>query len=262
MDIKEKENDQTLIHVRSLDTDATTLNSEVSAVGGFNPGKALNINARGIALVGLSGPSKEMKIAVTDAEGNLAYTSTRAKLHSGDAVLSNGTNNLVATKYFFGPGRDPVMYLIPRSEDVALDNNDNIEPEYLGSKIKTKSSWTSCRHLFMMSDGKWYEWRYVKEASGAQHKEERMLVLYEKLDNKKGRKIAQLVRNDETRTPQSKKLTAGNGGELVLDAELGKMLREPIIVATCLLMLKKEIDRRRGLQYAVLAVAASSVGGA
>ena len=62
-------------------------------------------------------------------------------------------------------------------------------------------------------------------------------------------KVAQLVRSDEMRTPGTSAMYAGNGGRLQMQlaAQEGgeALLDEPTVVSTCLIMLKKEVDRRR-----------------
>ena len=81
-------------------------------------------------------------------------------------------------------------------------------------------------------------------------------------------RVAQLVRSDETRTPGSRGGSAGNGGRLeccleriVLDGEeeglMEVLVDEVTVVITCLVMLKKEIDRLRGAQIAVMSAGAS-----
>lgn len=59
------------------------------------------------------------------------------------------------------------------------------------------------------------------------------------------KRVAALIRNDETRTPGSKSCYAGNGGKLILGEDVGAKdgLSEALVLASCLLMLKKEIDR-------------------
>lgn len=60
----------------------------------------------------------------------------------------------------------------------------------------------------------------------------------------KGQLIAQLVRYEGTRTPGTSRCTAGNGGELQIDKEACRLLEldETVVVATCLVMLKRESD--------------------
>lgn len=81
-------------------------------------------------------------------------------------------------------------------------------------------------------------------------------------------RVAQLIRSDETRTPGSRGGSAGNGGRLeccleriVMDGEeegqMEVLVDEVTVVVTCLVMLKKEIDRLRGAQIAVMSAGAS-----
>lgn len=251
---KEKEIGQLAVRVSSFDTSASTL-YDAADIKTFKHGKTLLINARGIALVRLPLYSRQLEIQITDINGNLLYMSTRAKASSGNAILSSASENLVSTKYFWGPGRDPVMHLMVRGKDKLGESHDtDAEEQLLGPEIKTKSQWTSRNHRFVMPDGKQFEWTYVREKD-ENNKKATSLVLREMESSGKGRRIAKLVRNDETRTEGTKSCTAGNGGHLVLDTEAETALQESVIVATCLLMLKKEIDRRRALQFAVIAAA-------
>jgi len=73
-----------------------------------------------------------------------------------------------------------------------------------------------------------------------------------------GKILAQLIRGEGSRTEGTSRCTAGNGGQLILDQEAGSQINEALIVASCLTMLKKEIDRRRGVQTAVIVGAVSS----
>jgi hypothetical protein len=76
------------------------------------------------------------------------------------------------------------------------------------------------------------------------------------------RRVAQLVRSEELRTPGTTGATAGNGGRLLMN--LGEWERskpetramEVLVLAGCVVMLKKEVDRRRAAQFMVLAGAA------
>lgn len=68
--------------------------------------------------------------------------------------------------------------------------------------------------------------------------------------------LAELIRSDSTRTPGTSKLTAGNGGLLVFSKECAVVVEERLVVASCLVMLKKEVDRRRMVQMVALGGAA------
>lgn len=81
--------------------------------------------------------------------------------------------------------------------------------------------------------------------------------------------VAEFMRGPDYRTAGSSGSSAGNGGRLVVDLGSfggdgdegeGKGDREMalvMVVATCLLMLKREVDRRRAHQIAIMAGAAS-----
>lgn len=114
---------------------------------------------------------------------------------------------------------------------------------------------------------KWgrFEWRYGSKEERKQWMADNLLILETVLEDSNGVrvKVAQMVRHEECRTPGTGKRSAGNGGLLQMD--LGALkgspeLEEVVVVATCLVMLKKEIDRLRMVQFMVIAGAAS--GGA
>jgi hypothetical protein len=77
--------------------------------------------------------------------------------------------------------------------------------------------------------------------------------------------VARLVRGDDTRSPGTRRSDAGNGGRLLVDLRAwadAKDDREQvllIVVASCICMLKKEIDRRRAHQ--MIAISAAVSGG-
>lgn len=231
--------------VLSTDSMAPTL------VGGssFNPGSTLYVAARGIGTFRFPVPSSELEILVYHNDGTLAYTSTRAKRCSGNAVLNHAKlGDLISTTYTFGPNREPVLRLI-QSPGYEYDKED---------EIKVKGRWTSRTTSFSTPDGRTFDWSYAntKDANG---KRVNLIVLRESSGSKKqeGRILAQLVRGEESRTPGSSRCTAGNGGQLTFDQDATSILDESLIVATCLMMLKKEIDRRRASQMAIIMGAAS-----
>jgi hypothetical protein len=83
--------------------------------------------------------------------------------------------------------------------------------------------------------------------------------------------VGMLVRSEETRTPGSKASSAGNGGRLMLDLKMwerdgedGKKEREMVVVlavTSVMVMLKKEVDRRRAMQIGIMAAVAGGGGG-
>jgi hypothetical protein len=158
-------------------------------------------------------------------------------------VLTNAEGHqLIGTTYFFGPGKPPVIERL----DVGSSGGEE-------NTIKTVSRWTSRSHKFMLPDGRSLEWTYKREKGfGVGGKKGNALVL-----TMHGKRLAELIRNEETRTPGSSSSSAGNGGELVLGEDVGGKdgVGEELIIATCLLMLKKEIDRRRTVQFILIASA-------
>ena len=243
--------------IYSTNTGITRVDDDAS----FNPGTKLHIHARGHNLIRLPLPSSELEIAITDPSGTPVYTSTREKRCSGNAILSHAKlGDLISTTYFFGPNRDPVIRML-QPVDVSLD------------MVKVQTRWMSRATAFTLPNGKSFEWFYNSARGDPESREGKgekinVLVLRQidadsgKLLRKKkkergeSRAIAKLIRSNETRTEGTSRMTAGNGGELVLDVDAASYMDESIIVATCLMMLKKEIDRRRGAQAAVMAGAA------
>lgn len=221
----------------------------------FQPGSTFYIAARGIGVWRFPLPSSELEIPIYRNDGSLAYTSTREKRSSGNCVLNHPKiGDLVSTTYFFGPNCEPILNLLQApggSDDEA-------------NAIKIKGKWTSRSTSFVMGDGRVFEWSYA-HTKDKQGKKVNLVVLRQqeqsevksKGKKKEGRILAQLVRGEETRAEGSKSCTAGNGGQLVLDQDATSCLDEAVIVATCLMMLKKEIDRRRFIQIMVLSGAAS-----
>jgi len=131
-----------------------------------------------------------------------------------------------------------------------------------GREIQVKDSCITRTTSFTNIDGRVYEWKYAntKDANG---KRVSVIELREVVDGKvkdkktckggEGKVIARLLRDEENRTAGTKSCTAGKGGRLDIDdsANAGG-LDECVIVATCILMLKKEVDRRRALQMAMI----------
>lgn len=241
----------------------------------YHPSKSFLINSRGIALLRLPLPSSELEIPIYTSSGTLAYTSTREKKRSGNAILSApDRGDLVASSYRFGPGRNPTMTLLQ---------------EPTGSnEILVSGKWTSRAQTFTYAAVPInFEWRYTREvvdkpsastepadepsADSAEAPKDkskdkskpkkRSLVVLEVEGKKKGdvRRVAQLLRDEETRPAGTHSSTAGNGGELGIDdlAAKGLGIPEELIIASCVMMLKKEIDRRRALQFAMISGGAS-----
>lgn len=225
----------------SVTSDTTTLRTETLP---FTPAKSLHINTQGVAVLRLPLPPRELEITIHNDGGSLAYTSTRTNRNSGNCVLSDANGiQLIDTKYRFGPGKDPVITYLN-------------EKDGGGDSIKTTSKWTSRNHSFQLPKGRVLSWNYRKaKGYGADSAKGTALVM-----ELNGVPIAALIRNQETRSPGSKACSAGNGGKLVLGSAVyeDEDVSEDLVVATCLLMLKKEIDRRRTVQFMMIGAAVSS----
>lgn len=239
--LSEKEKQELIVAETASIASGTTLGaSDLS----FTPTKSFHINTKGIPVLRLPMPPSQLVIDVHNFDGTVAYRSVRAVRSSGNCILEDAEGQqLIGTTYFFGPGKDPVL--------TRLDVGGGEE-----NTIKTASRWTSRSQKFMLPDGRIFIWDYKKEKGfGAEGKKGTALVM-----TMDGKRMAALVRNEETRTPGSKSCSAGNGGELVLGEDIGGKdgVGEELVIATCLLMLKKEIDRRRMVQAMMISAAVSS----
>jgi hypothetical protein len=229
-------------------------------VTAFSPTQILHINAQGIRAFRPPFPSSELEIPIyNDTDGALAYMSTRARVRGGNAILSApGRGDLVASEYRWGPGRDPVIKMLERKD---------------GQRhIKVSGKWTSRDQMFTDSAVPIvFHWTYKKEVREVVGKDgtkttKKLTVLVMEVHGAHGEKgnsdatrIAELTRGPEKRTPGSGYHNAGNGGELGIDetAAKGLGIPEELVVASCVMMLKKEIDRRRAIQAMAMSAAIS-----
>lgn len=213
----------------------------------FSPSHTLNVDAHGIGAFRLPLPDSQTEISITDRDGNEIYVSTRDRRWSGNSVLSHPKQgDLIRTEYFFGPNRDPVLHLLQSA---------NLGP----AELKVTSKWASHSAAFTMPHGRDFEWAYAKEkrADGQKVKYIVLRALGDTRDDAKmqaDRRVAQLVRCKDTRTPGTSRCFAGNGGQLQIDRAALEALEinESVVVATLLVVLKREVDRRRIIQAAVI----------
>lgn len=235
-------------------SDAETAVSVVSPRASFIPTKTFFINSHGIGLFRLPLPSSELEINIHNADGSIAYVSKRGKRCSGDAtLLSPETGELLHTAYLFGPNRDPIIRHATKEVKANICAEDGMRSPV--PEIRVTGKWNSRTQYFTTLYGDSFQWRYIP--SDDPRWDCKALLVLEKLENNSpsrvSRRIAQLVRNKQTRPEGTSKSCAGNGGELMLNVEaMGAEIDETLVAATCLLMLKKEIDRRRMVQMMVL----------
>ncbi|KAH7112956.1 hypothetical protein B0J11DRAFT_542355 [Dendryphion nanum] len=201
---------------------------------GFDPSKSLYIQTGRVADVPLLTAPSKLQVDIFNADGTIAYQSIRARRSSGSCTLTNGGDHeLIATEYFFGP-RDPIIHLLGNE---AMD-------------IKTTSKLFSRSHIFALPDGRKCNWEYKKVPDlGGQGKNSTAVIL-----SVDGQAVAALIRNEKPRTLGIiKSCNAGDGGELILSDSIDEKsgISEEIVVASCLLMLKKEADCRRMVDCSV-----------
>jgi hypothetical protein len=273
-DIKKPSTLEPDVDVRSVSS-TTSSNAEFSRhllpnTPSFRPAQSFHIAARGIGMLRLPVPSSELEIDIFNSDGSVAYTSTRSRRSKGDCILTiPERGDLLSTNYFFGPSKQPIF----RSLSDPVDGTKDVKDTGI---FEIKSKWTSRSITMAHKDtGRVYEWSYDKTKT-AEGKKANVIILRLKETvpagpilgrddsgekNGTGKILAQLIRSETTRTPGTKSCTAGNGGQLVLDRDAHAGMEEPLIMATCLMMLKKEIDRRRALQFMMLSAAASGGGG-
>ncbi|KAF3394528.1 hypothetical protein F1880_004638 [Penicillium rolfsii] len=237
----------------------STLYSMLDDQSLFHPDRTLLIQAQGVGCFRLPFPNRQLEIEIVHPNGHAAYLSTRNRVRSGNSVLSNAKlGDLIRTEYFFGPNRNPVVHLLQPSTG---------NPEE--RQIHLRGEWTSRSVRFTTPAGSDLRWWYAKEKKWPGGRKVSLIVLSAVEDSAKGeknasqipeRRLAQLLRCAATRTPQTSRTSAGNGGTLQMnEAALREFgVEEALVVATCLTMLKREVDRRRMIQMMGVAGAAGS----
>lgn len=198
----------------------------------FQSGKALYIDARGYLVFRVPTAPSQLVIYIYNEDDSIAYISTREKKSSGNAILSTPASGpLASTTYFLGPNRDPIVRLLKSN----------------GPDIKVTGRWTSRQQTFTAPNRSTYVWRHIRS------QDDKMIVL-EKAGGRlhgTGRRIAQLVREKPGIGEGTFDRTVGKGGWLYLARDAGAEMDEALIVATCIVVLKKEIDRVRASGMAV-----------
>ena len=226
-----------------------------------------------------------------------AYISFRPTRGSGSCFLVAGDDAeqapLSTTTYRFGPGRPPRVTLLsnrsvlPIGEEAGSSSMvGNVDQ---GEEAADAASWDSfeltsrsllSRAVRFRTRLGTFEWRYASRKERKAVGADSLLVLdrvvrifnsatapgaHEKEEEVRT-PVAQLLRNAEYRSPGSRPSSAGNGGRLLVDLNPWQDAKEDtdmvriMVVTTCVAMLKKEIDRRRAQQIAVMAAVASGGG--
>ena len=230
------------------------------------------------------------------AVGDARFLSLRAKRRSGTSTLVDGADQSVVrscTTYRFGPGRNPQVKLLSPAAGAGagamleMDVEDGEDGQVAGwDDFEVKRRGLLSRAVRLRTRLGTFEWRYASRAERRAAGADSLLVLDRVLtiavalddpatsslvpfrrpkDEEVRTQVARLVRNDEFRSSGSSRNSAGNGGRLFIDLgiwdESEKTEREMAVVmiaTTCLAMLKREVDRRRGQQIAIMAGAAGA----
>lgn len=203
--------------------------------------------------------------------GAVEYISLRPKRSSNSCALVRGSDSnhtpLISTIYRWGPGRSPRMRILPPRTSISVEDAidaDDVECELV--EVQSRSIFSRSQR-FDTSLGS-FEWRYGSRTEREEAYNAASLLILERTDpvssvdgkvGKRGVRVAQLVRNDEFRTPGTKKHMGGNGGRLMLNMstwtdEKKTSTRdvEAFIVASCICMLKREADRFKDNEISIL----------
>ncbi|KAL7944348.1 hypothetical protein V8C42DRAFT_86578 [Trichoderma barbatum] len=229
--------------------------SSSSSQSSFHCTKALQIENRGHPLIALPLPPRPVPIPVYNVDlslgipTDLAYESLRLVRGSGNCVLVRAGDSedhpVCRTTYRWGPGKPPKIELAG-----ALFHDEEFEVVNKGLTTRAQVFRT---HLGT------FQWRYAGRAERKAAGADSLMVLDRIVmvaleggsQEEKRIPVARFVRNAEVRTQGSRASTAGNGGRLMMnlrewEGAKGEVEQlEVLIVASCLVMLKKEIDRRR-----------------
>lgn len=213
------------------------------------PTKSFYIHAHGIPVLRVPGPSADVSIPITTTSSpssNLLYTAVRPHRWASSFKLQNAEGTAVAKadgdRFSNFPLRTiGIQFLGAKRESVEE------------VKLKRKALMTrSC--VFEFRD-KEYEWRYGRAKEGAKMNGHTLLVC-EKRDGGVKERVAQLVRDEGVNREMGvTKTETGRGGRLDF---MGESEEEELILMSCLIMLKKEIDRRRNAHPVPITPAFSS----
>lgn len=158
---------------------------------------------------------------------------------------------MYATTYRFGPFRKPEIRYLDAGPDSKPTQDDDLGK--LALRISTGGCVTSRAVTIKHpdNDSRALRWEYKKTVTS--YGKRKVLVLSMKDSGKKDKVLAALVRTEDTLTPGTRRSDAGNGGLLLLDSKACNYMDEALIIATCLMVLKQEIDRQRMVQIALIA---------
>jgi hypothetical protein len=236
----EKESQEPLS--RTSSQSARSIHSTTLVVTSSNATKSLYIHAHGIPVIRIPGPSADVEIPITTTSSLSSthiYKSIRPHRWASSFALHDHEGRTVAKV-----DGDRFSNFPLRTIGISLFGSKGEGEEEV--KLKRKALMT--RSCVFEYRGDEFEWRYGRQDEGARMNGHTLLVLEKKqLGGGVKERVAQLVRDEEVdREMGIKKTEAGRGGRLDFVGTYGGR-EEVLAVMSCLIMLKKEIDRRRNV---------------
>ncbi|KAL3420440.1 hypothetical protein PVAG01_08939 [Phlyctema vagabunda] len=224
------------------DDDDDTTCSEKPVVP-FSPTASFHIQSDGKSPLSFPLPPKQLQISILALESSQpVYTSIRPNRRFGSCYIVDAKDKskaaIARTTYNPGPCQEPEV-------SIGRDGDEKDADVFEMHSV----TMTSRRVEFESKKHGRFEWRYGKRHERRAAGKVNDLLILEKISGDARRKVAQLVRSDDTRTPGTKSTYAGNGGRLDIDVDQVNTL---LVLATVLVMLKKEVDRLRMLQIATM----------
>ncbi|KZL84836.1 hypothetical protein CI238_08815 [Colletotrichum incanum] len=284
----------------SADRDETASSSNEASRASFIPTAHFQVETLGKQWLSLPVGTRPDPIPVYRVEAGSwtpestpAYVSLRFSRSDNSCHLVRGDDGsqtpVCTTLYRFGPGKPPVFRLPqslvsphappapPTSSADELRQDDDEARADGGLDLSIVSKSLTTRTQVLKTPLGTFQWRYASRRERAAVKGADDLLICELVQSvalaggnkaeEKTTRVAQLVRGAETRTKGSGRSTAGNGGRLMVDLAMWTDLKdgsrdavEVLVLASCVCMLKKEVDRRRMQQMMVIAGGASGGG--
>jgi hypothetical protein len=255
----------------TLSGDGTSISGTTVAGDTFTVSMQMQIQSVGLHIDTFghedSGPIPVFRVS---ADGNSSafpeFVSIRPSPKSNSCALLDSTQPqqtvLISTVYRWGPGRNPRMRVLPAGNSLTPEHA--VEGKFQGGEEweVTGTGNPLSRSKRMATPFGTFQWRYGSRSERKEYGATSLLVL-DKADgpgSKHRTRVAQLVRNEELRTAGTTRWnTNGNGGRLQIDSRLwedeskaGPRDMQAFVVASCICMLKKEVDRQRGNQASLV----------
>ena len=197
--------------------------------------------------------SSQLQIPVfrgTDTTADPLYVSERFKRESGKAILRHKDRGAALASLYTRKLHDPKIRRLDSTYGGQFLEWDTDVGEEI---VEIKSKWYSkALTLTNANDGRAFEWAYTRTETHGNRKKRVLALSLQDSHGKDEMVIAVLLRSTGTRTPGTSRWEAGNGGQLILHPEAARYLDEDVIVASCIMMLKREMDRARANTIAAI----------